>query len=84
MKDLDPEACFQRFSASGGSRADAEEERRSQVDAYSKKPMEIAAFKNFQTALLCHEIGLNKENFLAEDEALKRKRILGSSKSRSG
>ena len=76
MKDLDPEICFQRVSASGGSRADADDEWRSQVDACSKTPMEGAAFENFQTALLCHEIGLNEEKILAEDEALKRKRTL--------
>ena len=76
MTDTDSEACFRRIATSGGSEADAEADWKSQLDLCSKKPLDLAAFENFQTALLLHEIGLNEAKVVAEDEALERKRTL--------
>jgi len=76
MKDLDSETCFRRILASGGSELDAEADWESQWKACAKNPLQLAAFENFQTALLLHEIGLNEAKVAAEDEAFEQKKAL--------
>jgi len=76
MKDFDLESCFRRLSAADGTPEDAETEWQSQMEACARIPLELAAFENFQTALLLHEIGLNEAKVAAEDEALERRKTL--------
>ena len=74
--DLDLDDCCRRTLGAGGTLDEAETAWQSQLDACAKKPLDLAAYVNFQTALLLHEINLNEAKVAAEDEALERKKNL--------